>query len=157
MPTVARAVELAHDRGWVVVMNPAPARALPDELLAQLDVITPNTVEVDAIHPDGLSGVLAAGCGAIIVTRGSRGVEIHRSDAPSVEIPAFRVDAVDTTGAGDAFSAALTGWLAMGESLEEAAEVAAAVGSITVQAAGARNLDLTVDAVNQLRLKGIRG
>jgi ribokinase len=157
MPTVTRAVELAHDRGWVVVMNPAPARTLPDELLAQLDVITPNTVEVDAIHPDGLSGVLAAGCVAIVVTRGSRGVEIHRSDAPSLEVPAYSVDVVDTTGAGDAFSAALTGWLAKGESLEEAAQAAAAVGAITVQVAGARNPDLTADAVNQLRHKGIRG
>jgi ribokinase len=150
MPTVERAIELAHQRGWIVVMNPAPSRPLPNELLAKLDVITPNAVEVDAIHPDGLAGVLAAGCGAIVITRGVEGAEIHRSDRELVQVPAFAVDVVDTTGAGDAFSAALTGWLAQGAPLEEAVEAAAAVGALTVQAAGARNERLSVNGIREL-------
>ena len=151
MPTVERAVELAHQRRWIVVMNPAPSRPLPEELLAKVDVITPTAVEVDAIHPDGLAGVLSAGCSAIVITRGAAGAEIHWADREPVQIPAFAVDVVDTTGAGDAFSAALTGWLAQGASLEEAAAAAAAVGALTVTASGARNRDLSSEAVDLLR------
>jgi ribokinase len=151
MPTVVRAIDLAHQRGWIVVMNPAPSRPLPNDLLAKLDVITPNSVEVDAIHPDGLAGVLAAGCGAIVITRGAAGAEIHRLDQEPVHVAAFAVDVVDTTGAGDAFSAALTGWLAQGASLEEAVEAAAAVGALTVTASGARNRELSAEAVDRMR------
>jgi ribokinase len=151
MPTVERAIDLVHQRGWIVVMNPAPSRPLPNDLLAKLDVITPNSVEVDAIHPDGLAGVLAAGCGAIVITRGAAGAEIHRLDQEPVHVAAFAVDVVDTTGAGDAFSAALTGWLAQGASLEEAVEAAAAVGALTVTASGARNRELSAEAVDRLR------
>jgi ribokinase len=151
MPTVTRAVELAHARGWKVVMNPAPSRTLPDELLAKLDVLTPNAGEVDAVHVDGIDGVLATGCGAVVITRGAQGARIHRAGVAVVDIPAFEVDVVDTTGAGDAFSAALTGWLASGASLEESVEVAAAAGAITVQTAGARNVGLSMAAVTALR------
>ena len=150
MPTVTRAVELAHARGWKVVMNPAPSRTLPDELLAKLDVLTPNAGEVDAVHVGGIDGVLATGCGAVVITRGAQGARIHRAGLAEVDVPAFDVDVVDTTGAGDAFSAALTGWLATGASLEESVEVAAAAGAITVQAAGARNENLSAAAVAAL-------
>jgi len=115
-----------------------------------LDVVTPNSGEVDAIHSGGIDGVLGAGCGAVVITRGAQGARIHRAGVAVVDIPAFEVDVVDTTGAGDAFSAALTGWLASGASLEESVEVAAAAGAITVRASGARNENLSANAIREL-------
>ena len=151
---VVAAVSAAHARGWPVVLNPAPAQPLPTELLALVDVLTPNQTEVDAVHLGGSAGILAVGCGSVVVTRGGAGITVHRPGVTDRVIPAFRVDAVDTTGAGDAFSAGLAWALAEGHDFDDALLLASAAGAIATTGAGARGAQLTRSAVFALAALG---
>jgi ribokinase len=135
---VLAAAEAAAARGWPFVLNPAPARPLARELLRRCAVLTPNHHEVTALGPSSISDLLAGGVEAVVVTRGSQGADLYRPDQPVLHQPPFAVSVLDTTGAGDAFSAALAWALAGGQSLEEAVRVAAAAGALSTQAVGAR-------------------
>ncbi|MEP6842841.1 MAG: PfkB family carbohydrate kinase, partial [Pseudolysinimonas sp.] len=75
LESVVAAARAAAARGWRVVLNPAPARELPAELVAAATVITPNETEVDVLG--GVESLLAAGAGAVVVTRGADGTELH--------------------------------------------------------------------------------
>lgn len=133
---VAAAASAAGERGWPFVLNPAPARALPEEVVALATVLVPNETEVAQLGgPDAL---LDGGATAVLVTLGSRGAALHRPGASPRHVPAFPVDAVDTTGAGDAFCGALAWALAAGWDLEEAARLAAGAGALACRAVGAR-------------------
>ena len=135
---VLAAARAAQALGGVFVLNPAPAPAKPldPELVAACDVITPNEHEARVLgSPESL---LEQGVKAVVVTRGAEGAEVWTSGASVVRRPAFPVDAVDTTGAGDAFSAALAWALAEGRRLEEAVTLAAATGALSTRAWGAR-------------------
>ncbi len=134
---VSAAATEAAARGWPFVLNPAPARPVSPDVLARCDVLTPNESEVLALAPS-IDRLFDAGVGAVVVTLGGRGAELHRRGLEPHHQPAFRVNVVDTTGAGDAFSAAL-GWaLADGRGIEEAVRVAAAAGALATRAVGAR-------------------
>jgi ribokinase len=138
---VLAAAEAAAARGWPFVLNPAPARPLAPELLRRCAVLTPNHHEATALGPSSIPDLLAGGVEAVVVTRGSQGADLYRPDRPDRPVlhqPPFAVPVVDTTGAGDAFSAALAWALAGGQSLEEAVRVAAAAGALSIQAVGAR-------------------
>ncbi len=137
-PAVAAAAQVA---GGTVVLNPAPARAVPRELLARVDVLVPNRGELAALAGrDGDPGQLAAeldGVGAVVVTLGADGALVV--DGGRVEhVPAPVVDAVDTTGAGDAFCGALAAALVGGAALVEAARDAVAFAADSVTRPGAR-------------------
>ncbi len=135
---VLAAARAAEALGGVFVLNPAPAPAKPldPELVAACDVITPNEHEARVLgSPESL---LEQGAKAVVVTRGAQGAEVWTAGASVVRRPAFPVDAVDTTGAGDAFSAALAWALAEGRRLEEAVTLAAATGALSTRAWGAR-------------------
>jgi ribokinase len=139
LPAVLAAARAARSAGWTVVLNPAPAHALPASLLADLlagvDVLVPNEHELAALgDPDDL---LAAGVGAVVVTLGAAGCRIHRpGDVRSV--PAHPVRAVDTTGAGDAFCGALAWALDTGRDLDAAVRLAVVAGALATRAVGAR-------------------
>jgi ribokinase len=135
---VLAAAQAAAARGWPFVLNPAPARPLAAELLRRCAVLTPNQQEATALGVSSVQDLLAGGVGAVVVTRGAQGADLHRQHQPVWHQPPFAVRALDTTGAGDAFSAALAWALARGRSLEEAVQVAAAVGALSTQAVGAR-------------------
>ena len=125
-----------------VVLNPAPVRRLPDELAALGPILTPNAGEARELtgerEPEAAARALAARTGAaVLVTLGARGVLVL--DGGDAELlPAPRMDAVDTTGAGDAFNGALATALAEGRALREAAAFAVAAAALSTRAAGAR-------------------
>ena len=135
---VLAAARAAQALGGVFVLNPAPApdKPLDPELVAACDVITPNEHEARVLGSP--KSLLEQGVKAVVVTRGAEGAEVWTSGAPVVRRPAFAVDAVDTTGAGDAFSAALAWAVAEGRRLEEAVTLAAATGALSTRAWGAR-------------------
>jgi len=133
---IAAAAEQASGRGWTLVLNPAPARPLPQGLLARCDVLTPNEAEADALG--SVEALLRLGVGAIVVTLGADGARVHRSDGTTTHQPSITVDVVDTTGAGDAFNGALVWSLASGHDLEEAVRWATAAGALACRALGAR-------------------
>jgi ribokinase len=135
---VLAAAEAAAERGWPFVLNPAPARPLAPELLRRCKVLTPNHQEVTALGASSVQELLASGVEAVVVTRGVHGADLYRPDQPVLHQPSFAVPVLDTTGAGDAFSAALAWGLAGGQSMEDAVRVAAAAGALSTQAVGAR-------------------
>lgn len=139
LETVDYAVHLAREAGVKVVLNPAPGRLLPDDLLGKVDILTPNETEASLITglPVGSLDEAAAaaehlrgkGVGAVVVTLGGNGALVVDA-AGARPIPGKRVEVVDTTGAGDAFSGSLAVSLAEGKSLDQAvtfSNVAAAI------------------------------
>jgi ribokinase len=136
LEVVQRAVESAGP-DTLVVLNPAPAVQLPDELLAHVDVITPNEHEERLLG--GARSLLARGVGAVVVTEGARGARLVTSESEQ-RIAPYPVTPVDTTGAGDAFCGALSARLAHGGgmvALPEALRAAAVAGALATQVKGA--------------------
>lgn len=141
LPVVAEAARRARAAGCVVVLNPAPAAVLPDELLRHTDILVPNEHEVAALSSEktiaaGAARFLALGGRALVVTLGEAGVRIITRDG-SHDIPAQRVAAVDTVGAGDCFCGVLVAALAEGLDLPASAARANRAASLSVQTAGA--------------------
>jgi ribokinase len=132
--TVLAAARMAHQAGVRVILNPAPAPAdpLPAELLACVDILTPNENELallaggPASVEQAAGQVLGRGVGTVIVTLGARGALIATPDA-RLPVPSFPVEAVDTTAAGDAFNGGLAVALAEGKGLTEGKELTGAV------------------------------
>lgn len=149
LPTVIAWAGLARERGWRFVLNPAPARELPEELLSLVTVLTPNEHELEVMgrSPEEL---LAAGVGAVVVTLGGEGAELHRGGQPVAKQAAYAVDVVDTTGAGDAFNGALAVSLAEGRELEDALARGAAAGALATRRVGARSSQPTEREVDEL-------
>ena len=146
--TVMRAVQLAKSHGVKVILNPAPAAVLPDEIWPYVDLVTPNETEA-AILTSGKAVAAASDSSAImnnlrnltntdvIITQGEKGVSYHLNGAVG-SYPAYRVNVIDTTAAGDSFNAALAVWHGEGCTLEQAIEYAAKVGALTVSRFGAQ-------------------
>lgn len=145
---VERACASAGEAGVPVLLNPAPARALPASLLRAVEWLVPNAVEAEALCGVEVtrveSGLAAAralrerGPRGVIVTLGAAGAVVS---APGLEehVPAVPVAAlVDTTAAGDAFCGALAAELARGVAVLEAVHFAVAAGAVAVGAAGAQ-------------------
>jgi len=148
IPAVLKAAQIAHKAGAMVVLNPAPACPLPEEIFKSVDLFIPNETELSTFSgipvEDAQSAEKAAkamqakGVGRLIVTMGSKGALICEG-GPSVFVPAHKVKAVDTTAAGDTFCGALCVAISEGKSLKEAAEFACAASALTVQKMGAQN------------------
>lgn len=144
---VMEAARLAHEAGCVVVLDPAPARPLPDELLALCDYVTPNetelatlsgmSVETDEEALAACRTLLERGARAVLHKRGARGALLVEKERV---IPAAgrRVQAVDTTAAGDTFNAGFAAGLSEGLSVEEAMDLANAAAAISTTAPGAQ-------------------
>jgi ribokinase len=136
---VAAVAEHCVATGSRLVLDPGPARPLPEAVLRAATVVTPNRGELDVLAgPGGTAALLAAGAGAVAVTLGADGVELHQAGAPVVHVPPFPAAVVDTTGAGDAFAAGTAVALHDGRSLADAVAFGAATGALATQSAGAR-------------------
>ncbi|KFG75427.1 ribokinase [Streptomyces mutabilis] len=145
LETVVEVVRsLAPDSRFV--LNPSPPRPLPQEVLAACDPLIVNEHEAKVILGGSCVGdrpedwariLLAKGPRSVVVTLGAEGALVA-SGAEVSRVPSVKVDAVDTTGAGDAFTAALAWRLGTGESLADAAAYAARVGAAAVTRAGAQ-------------------
>ena len=130
-----------------VILNPAPARDLPDELLALVSVLTPNEAEASRIAgvpvadehglEDAATALLRRGVGAVVITLGAAGAYVATTEHRET-IPAYRVEARDTTGAGDVFNGALAVALADRMPLGEAVRFANAAAAISVTRDGAQ-------------------
>lgn len=143
--TVAAALSLAKELGAMTLLNPAPARAADPEMLAHVDILTPNASEARlllGLSPDAdvaaeelARRLLDYGVGSVVVTQGERGALIvDASDA--THIPAIPIQAVDVTGAGDSFNAALAVSLGAGMPLVDAGRVAVRAGAYTAMRLG---------------------
>ena len=140
---VAYALETAKELGVRTILNPAPAAALPPETLALADYLTPNETELETLAGDDATDVEAAARGLLtrpdqiaLVTLGAQGAQIVAPGLSKV-VPSYKVEAVDTTGAGDAFNGALAVALAEGMALEEALSFANAAAALSVTKPGA--------------------
>lgn len=131
---VVAALRAARARATTTVLNPAPARDLPDDLLALCDIVVPNEGEADALG--GTDRLHALGVTAVVTTRGSRGATVA-TRAETVTVSPFAVSPVDTTAAGDAFIGALCAELARGTDVAAAARTAAAAGALATTRRGA--------------------
>jgi ribokinase len=151
MEAVCTAARIAKERGARVILNPAPARSLDQDLLRMIDVLIPNESETERLTGQKIQNdedarqagveLLGQGVGCVVLTLGERGALIVEgaTQAPRCElIPAFSVNVVDTTAAGDGFVGALSTGLGQGLPLIEAARFANAAAAISVTRAGAQ-------------------
>ena len=147
LAAVASAVRMAAASGMRVILNPAPARPLPDSLLRKVDILTPNEHEAESLTGIAVDGEAAAaraadslharGVRTVIITLGARGAYVSGGDFRAL-VPAFKVKAVDTTAAGDVFNGALAVALAEGRPLFEAVRFGQAAAAISVTRIGAQ-------------------
>ncbi|EPA0077266.1 MULTISPECIES: ribokinase [Enterobacter] len=145
--SVLAAAKIAHENHTTVVLNPAPARVLSDELLALVDIITPNETEAEKLtgirveNDDDAARAAGAlhdkGIGTVIITLGSRGVWVS-ANGEGRRVPGFKVKAIDTIAAGDTFNGALVTALLEGRAMDEAIRFAHAAAAIAVTRKGAQ-------------------
>lgn len=149
MPTVCKAVELAAKHGLKVVLNPAPVAPIPEHIFPMLYLITPNETEAQkltGVRVNTADDAVAAakvffdkGVKNVIITMGGSGSIICQGDGRTIYVPARRVNAVDTTAAGDVYNGGIATAISEGKSLEEAAKFASVAASISVTRLGAQN------------------
>jgi ribokinase len=148
LDTVEKSIAACAQRGMKVVLNPAPAQTIDDEVLRQLYLITPNETEaefltgVKIIDPDSARTAArllhAKGVQNIIITLGAQGAFLFNAEADLL-VPAPSVEAVDTTAAGDVFNGALVVGLSEGMSLSDAIGFACQAAAISVTRLGAQS------------------
>ena len=149
-----------------LILDPAPARALPPDLLHRVSWLTPNETELASCVPEGshdsnpreVFGAVEAlvkqgGCG-LVLKRGSRGAYVATKDGMREEVSPFPVAAVDTTGAGDAFNGAFAVALMLGRSPLESTQFATAACAVSVTRAGAQPSMPTMEEVNLMLSRG---
>ncbi|MQC08519.1 ribokinase [Morganella morganii] len=147
LETVIAAAQAAKNHQTRVILNPAPARELPDSLLKLVDVITPNETEAEKLTGISVSDETGAaraaqvlhdkGIGQVLITLGSRGVWLS-VNGEGRRIPGFKVNAVDTIAAGDTFNGAYVTALLEGKPADEAVRFAHAAAAIAVTRRGAQ-------------------
>ena len=141
LETVAKAAEIAKKHGVPVILNPAPYQNLPDSIWSDITILTPNEKEAKLItgrSPDDDvsvetlgADILQLGVKTIIITLGEKGAYVAAKDI-SFSVPSKTVDVVDTTGAGDTFTAALGVAVSEGKNLSEAVEFAVCASALAV-------------------------
>ena len=141
LDTVTAYARSARAAGVQVVLNAAPARALPNELLDAVDLLIVNEGELAAIsgvHDDVCGALERVGVARVIVTLGARGC-LARTPDGVLQQAGFAVDAMDTTAAGDTFCGALVAALHRGDTLAEGLRFASAAGAIACTRLGAQS------------------
>jgi ribokinase len=166
MATVTHACRRLHGMGKIVMLDPAPAVPLDAALLESIDILTPNEHELSLVA--GVAGarpekivetarqIIASGAHRIVVKCGAAGSQLV-DEENAVHVAPFRVDAVDTTAAGDSFNGALAFALAQGRSLVDAMEIANAAGALATTALGAQSAMPDGAAVDRLMRAAGRG
>jgi ribokinase len=148
METVEFVAGYAASKGVRVILNPAPMNKLSPELLSHIDIITPNKTEAEMLSGITVTNMESArkaakaiyekGIKNVVVTMGPMGAVIYQ-DGKTTIVPAQKVDAVDTTAAGDVFNGALAVALSEEKTLTEAVQFACMVAAISVTRMGAQS------------------
>lgn len=133
---VLEAARAARAANASFILNPAPPRPLGRDLLSLCHVLTPNETESEALGARSVEDLLTYVTGGVFVTKGAQGSLLYEHGKQPILQPAFDVEVVDTTGAGDVFSAAIACSLARSDSLAEAHLYASAAAALSTRAAG---------------------
>ena len=160
LETIQHAAALASAAGVPVILNPAPAQPLGEELLRSVAVLTPNESEAELLTGIKVSDIASAGKAAevllgqgveaVVITLGSQGVWVAGPHFRG-HVPAFPIaHVIDTTGAGDVFNGALAVALAEGEPMEAAVRFASAAGGLSTTQLGAQPSAPTRQEIDQL-------
>ncbi|MDP3721364.1 MAG: PfkB family carbohydrate kinase, partial [Anaerolineaceae bacterium] len=160
LETIYTAARVAHQRGAKVILNPAPAQVLENDLLQLVDYLIPNEYEIATMTGFQIQNIsntdqaaqqlLSKGVKNLIVTLGNKGSVIFEGNTNnSVDIPAWKVQAVDTTAAGDCFIGAFAVGLSKEKSVKDAAAFASAAAAISVTRLGAQPSLPKIDEINQ--------
>lgn len=145
--TIEKAAKLAKQHNTQVILNPAPAQKLSDDLLKHIDIITPNETEAEYLtgikiltdqDAQKASSILHnKGIEIVIITLGCKGAWVSFAGKGKL-VTGFQVKAIDTIGAGDTFNGMLVTALLEGKSLDQAVKYAHAAGALSVTKAGAQ-------------------
>lgn len=146
LESVMRAVEIAKENDVKVILNPAPICELPHSLLQQVDYLTPNEHEKKLLIQNKQQEIELQE--KLIITLGEHGVAFYE-DGQQMNIPANKVQVIDTTGAGDSFNGALAVALSKGQSLREACVYSSAVAALSITKLGAQTGMPTAEEVNE--------
>lgn len=148
IPVIQYTIKLAKKKNIPVILNPAPAKELSEDLLEKVDILTPNEIELQKLTGEKLKSMSSIkkasyklinyGIKAVIVTLGKKGALLVSKDFCKL-IPSIKVKAIDTTGAGDAFTGGLAFALVKGKGLKEAVYFANIVAALTVTKIGAQS------------------
>lgn len=139
MDAVQAAIEMCAAAGKYVIYNPAPAAPLSAEMSRKVSCLTPNEHEAALLFGDAaLDDLLSAQPQKLVVTQGSRGVRAALADGTLLQIPALKVQVVDTTGAGDTFNGALAYAFAAGQDFASALRFAGVSAGLSTTAPGAQ-------------------
>lgn len=145
--TVEYAIKKAKAKGWTIILNPAPVRSIPEEVLALVDILTPNESEASVLADLAVVSIetaicageklLAKGVKEVVITLGGSGaVWVHKAGHKRIE--AYQVKAVDTTAAGDSYTGAMAVALAEGYDMPASLDFAARTAAIAVTRPGAQ-------------------
>jgi len=159
--SVLRTAKLAKQSGAVFILNPAPARELPDELFSYIDFLTPNEIELELLSGIKISKeeslkkaayvLLHKGVRNVIITMGSSGAYLINM-TEEVKFPARKVKVIDTTAAGDAFNGAFAFSIANGKNLHDAVKFANLVASVSVTRMGAQSSMPVPEEINSFEI-----
>ncbi|WP_103716033.1 ribokinase [Staphylococcus aureus] len=160
IPAIISAFEIAKAHGVTTVLNPAPAKALPNELLSLIDIIVPNETEAELLSgikvtneqsmKDNANYFLSIGIKTVLITLGKQGTYFATKNQ-SQHIEAYKVNAIDTTAAGDTFIGAFVSRLNKSQdNLADAIDFGNKASSITVQKHGAQASIPLLEEVNQV-------
>lgn len=158
LETVERAIEIAHQAQVKVLLNPAPAQALSDQLLAQVDYLVVNETEAEILSGLAVTDLISAeaaatklqarGATVVLITLGAQGMWVAAPDG-SYFLPAFKVDVVDTTAAGDTFVGSFAVAIAEAQDLRAACMLAQSAAALAVTKFGAQTSIPYRDAVER--------
>ncbi|MEJ9256733.1 ribokinase [Bacillus wiedmannii] len=154
LETVNYVLAICEEHNIPVMLNPAPAQVLSEDVLEKATYITPNEHECRIVLDDFTSpieGLLAKYPNKLLITEGSKGVRFHNG-TEIVHVPSIAVDVVDTTGAGDTFNGALAVALSEGETLQKAIRFANIAGGLSVTKLGAQGGMPTRDRVREVQV-----
>lgn len=158
--TIKYALKKSKELNKYTILNPAPALKLDDEIIKNVDLLTPNETELEIISGVSIETeediqkaaqiMIEKGVKELIVTLGSKG-SLYINKEKSIFKKAYKVQAVDTTAAGDSYTAALAVALSKDQSIEEAMDFASKVGALSVLKEGAQSSLPTLEDVENFR------
>lgn len=160
LETIKYALKSAKDLGKYTILNPAPAVKLEDSIIANVDLLTPNETELEILSGVSINceedilkaaqTMIEKGVKELIVTLGSKG-SLYINKEISMFKKSYKVDAVDTTAAGDSYTGALSVAFSKGENIEVAMDFASRVGALCVTKEGAQSSLPTLEEVERFR------